>query len=230
MRACSAPHELQHERGGVRPVLRVLQGHFATIRHARAHGGKAAKAGGSVCGRIVHGTEAGCWAAGQQQLRHGQGRDRAPLNIAREMGRYGVTSNFIAPRAYSQTLGTPGGEARGARRGLRRVAPRVAGVLRRLPREPRGGRDQRSGLRRLGKRGHALRGLAPGRDDPEGRRCVHPRRADRSPVRALRRPPARSEVAASLPRARRRSAAAAELAERLEHVRSTGGLVAEQQA
>jgi 3-oxoacyl-[acyl-carrier protein] reductase len=32
-------------------------------------------------------------------------------SIAREMGRYGVTSNFIAPRARTRmTLGTPGGE------------------------------------------------------------------------------------------------------------------------
>jgi len=98
-------------------VLRVhCKGHFATIRHACARWREAAKAGGgSVYGRIVNtASEAGLLGSGgNSNYAMAKAAIAAlTLSIAREMGRYGVTSNFIAPRARTRmTLGTPGGEA-----------------------------------------------------------------------------------------------------------------------
>jgi NAD(P)-dependent dehydrogenase (short-subunit alcohol dehydrogenase family) len=98
-------------------VLRVhCKGHFATIRHASARWREAAKAaGGTVYGRIINtASEAGLLgSAGNSNYAMAKAAIAAlTLSIAREMGRYGVTSNFIAPRARTRmTLGTPGGEA-----------------------------------------------------------------------------------------------------------------------
>jgi 3-oxoacyl-[acyl-carrier protein] reductase len=98
-------------------VLRVhCKGHFATIRHACARWREAAKAaGGQVYGRIINtASEAGLLgSAGNSNYAMAKAAIAGlTQSIAREMGRYGVTSNFIAPRARTRmTLGTPGGEA-----------------------------------------------------------------------------------------------------------------------
>jgi NAD(P)-dependent dehydrogenase (short-subunit alcohol dehydrogenase family) len=98
-------------------VLRVhCKGHYATIRHAVARWREVAKgAGGQVYGRIINTcSEAGLLgSAGNSNYAMAKAAIAAlTQSIAREMGRYGVTSNFIAPRARTRmTLGTPGGEA-----------------------------------------------------------------------------------------------------------------------
>lgn len=98
-------------------VMRVhCKGHFATIRHAAARWREAAKAAGrGVYGRVINTvSEAGLLgSAGNSNYAMAKAAIAAlTQSIAREMGRYGVTSNFIAPRARTRmTLGTPGGEA-----------------------------------------------------------------------------------------------------------------------
>jgi NAD(P)-dependent dehydrogenase (short-subunit alcohol dehydrogenase family) len=98
-------------------VLRVhCKGHYGTIRHAGARWREAAKsAGGRAYGRIINTvSEAGLLgSAGNSNYAMAKAAIAAlTQSIARELGRYGVTSNFIAPRARTRmTLGTPGGEA-----------------------------------------------------------------------------------------------------------------------
>ena len=92
-------------------VLRVhCKGHFATIRHACARWREAAKAGGgSVYGRIVNTvSEAGLLgSAGNSNYAMAKAAICSlTISLAREMGRYGVTSNFIAPRARTRMTDT----------------------------------------------------------------------------------------------------------------------------
>jgi NAD(P)-dependent dehydrogenase (short-subunit alcohol dehydrogenase family) len=88
-------------------VLRVhCKGHFATVHHACARWRSRAKdAGGRVYGRIVNtASEAGLYGtAGNSNYAMAKAAIAAlTLSIAREMGKYGVTSNFIAPRARTR--------------------------------------------------------------------------------------------------------------------------------
>ena len=87
-------------------VLKVhCKGHFAMIRHACERWRDSAKRDGSVYGRIVNtSSEAGLMgSAGNSNYAMAKAAIAAlTVSIAREMGRYGVRANFIAPRARTR--------------------------------------------------------------------------------------------------------------------------------
>src|ERR1700727_2329717 len=87
-------------------VIRVhLKGHFAPIRHAAAYWRNRAKAGEEVTGRIINtSSEAGLYG-NPTHAKYGAGKAGiAALTwiLARELERYGVTVNAIAPRARTR--------------------------------------------------------------------------------------------------------------------------------
>jgi NAD(P)-dependent dehydrogenase (short-subunit alcohol dehydrogenase family) len=87
-------------------VIRVhCKGHFAMTRHACARWREAAKASGTTYGRIINtASEAGLMgSAGNSNYAMAKAAIAAlTVSIAREMGKYGVTANFIAPRARTR--------------------------------------------------------------------------------------------------------------------------------
>jgi NAD(P)-dependent dehydrogenase (short-subunit alcohol dehydrogenase family) len=91
-------------------VIRVhCKGHFAMTRHACARWREAAKQGGSVYGRVINtASEAGLMgSAGNSNYAMAKAAIAAlTVSIAREMGKYGVTANFIAPRARTRMTDT----------------------------------------------------------------------------------------------------------------------------
>src|SRR5215470_15980722 len=93
-------------------VLRVhCKGHFAMTHHACERWRDAAKSSGSVYGRIINtSSEAGLMgSAGNANYAMAKAAIAAlTVSIAREMGKYGVRSNFIAPRARTRmTMSMP---------------------------------------------------------------------------------------------------------------------------
>jgi len=93
-------------------VMRVhAKGHFAMTRHACERWRDAAKRTGSVYGRIVNtSSEAGLiGSAGNANYAMAKAAIAAlTVSVAREMGKYGVRANFIAPRARTRmTLSMP---------------------------------------------------------------------------------------------------------------------------
>jgi NAD(P)-dependent dehydrogenase (short-subunit alcohol dehydrogenase family) len=96
-------------------VLRVhAKGHFATTRHACERWRAAAKATGQTYGRVINtASEAGLMGtAGNSNYAMAKAAIAAlTISIAREMEKYGVTANFIAPRARTRmTESMPGAE------------------------------------------------------------------------------------------------------------------------
>jgi len=92
-------------------VLRVhCKGHFAMIRHACVRWRESAKqSGGTVFGRIINtSSEAGLMGtAGNSNYAMAKAAIAAlTISMAREMGKYGVTANFIAPRARTRMTET----------------------------------------------------------------------------------------------------------------------------
>jgi NAD(P)-dependent dehydrogenase (short-subunit alcohol dehydrogenase family) len=91
-------------------VMKVhCKGHFAMIHHACARWREAAKQSGSVYGRIINtSSEAGLMgSAGNSNYAMAKAAIAAlTISIAREMGKYGVTANFIAPRARTRMTDT----------------------------------------------------------------------------------------------------------------------------
>jgi len=87
-------------------VLRVhAKGHFAMTRHACARWREQAKQSGRVYGRVINtASEAGLMgSAGNSNYAMAKAAIAAlTISIAREMGKYGVTANFIAPRARTR--------------------------------------------------------------------------------------------------------------------------------
>jgi NAD(P)-dependent dehydrogenase (short-subunit alcohol dehydrogenase family) len=87
-------------------VMKVhCKGHFAMTRHASARWREAAKSSGAVYGRVVNtASEAGLLgSAGNSNYAMAKAAIAAlTVSIAREMGKYGVTSNFMAPRARTR--------------------------------------------------------------------------------------------------------------------------------
>jgi len=87
-------------------VVRVhLKGHMATIRFASAHWRDRAKSGDDVTGRIVNTvSEAGLYGgAGQvNYVAAKAGIAAMTVGVARELKKYGVTVNAIAPRARTR--------------------------------------------------------------------------------------------------------------------------------
>ena len=122
-------------------VIRVhLKGHFAATHHAAVYWRNRAKAGEDVSGRIINtSSEAGLFGnAGQANYAAAKAGIAALTWVeARELSRYGVTANAIAPRA---------------------AHAHDRDDLRRRRHEPTGGR-----LRPLGSQEHRQRGGLPGR-------------------------------------------------------------------
>jgi NAD(P)-dependent dehydrogenase (short-subunit alcohol dehydrogenase family) len=91
-------------------VMRVhCKGHFAMTRHACVRWRELAKQSGSVSGRIINtSSEAGLMgSAGNSNYAMAKAAIAAlTISIAREMGKYGVTANFIAPRARTRMTDT----------------------------------------------------------------------------------------------------------------------------
>ncbi|MFQ5664953.1 MAG: SDR family NAD(P)-dependent oxidoreductase [Candidatus Binatia bacterium] len=91
-------------------VLRVhCKGHFAMTRHACARWRQRAKQGGQTPGRVINtASEAGLMgSAGNANYAMAKAAIAAlTISIAREMGKYGVTANFIAPRARTRMTET----------------------------------------------------------------------------------------------------------------------------
>jgi len=93
-------------------VMRVhTKGHFAMCRHACERWRDQAKSSGTVYGRIINtSSEAGLMgSAGNANYAMAKAAIAAlTVSIAREMGKYGVRSNFIAPRARTRmTMSMP---------------------------------------------------------------------------------------------------------------------------
>lgn len=89
------------------------KGHFAPTRHACSYWRQKSKdTGGAVFGRVVHtASESGLFSnAGQSNYAFAKaGIASFGIVVAKEMARYGVTSNVIAPRARTRlTEGTFG--------------------------------------------------------------------------------------------------------------------------
>jgi NAD(P)-dependent dehydrogenase (short-subunit alcohol dehydrogenase family) len=96
-------------------VIRVhLKGHFAPTHHAAVYWRNRAKAGEEVTGRIINtSSEAGLFGnAGQINYSAAKaGIASMTWVLARELARYGVTANAIAPRARTRmTAGLFGNE------------------------------------------------------------------------------------------------------------------------
>lgn len=87
-------------------VMQVhCKGHFAMIHHACVRWRERAKQTGSVYGRVINtSSEAGLMGtAGNSNYAMAKAAIAAlTISIAREMGKYGVTSNFMAPRARTR--------------------------------------------------------------------------------------------------------------------------------
>ena len=87
-------------------VIRVhLKGHFAPTHHAAVYWRNRAKSGEEVTGRIINtSSEAGLFGnAGQANYGAAKaGIVALTLILARELGRYGITANAIAPRARTR--------------------------------------------------------------------------------------------------------------------------------
>jgi NAD(P)-dependent dehydrogenase (short-subunit alcohol dehydrogenase family) len=93
-------------------VLVHLKGHFAPVKFAAAHWRARSKAGQPVYGRIINTTsEAGLWGTpGQANYAAAKGGIASmTLTLARELERFGVTVNAIAPRARTRMTQTLGG-------------------------------------------------------------------------------------------------------------------------
>ncbi|HXN61286.1 MAG TPA: SDR family oxidoreductase [Acidimicrobiales bacterium] len=91
-------------------VIRVhLKGHFAAAQHAAVYWRNRAKAGEEVTGRIINTTsESGLFGNAGQANYAAAKAGIASLTVveARELGRYGVTANAIAPRARTRMTET----------------------------------------------------------------------------------------------------------------------------
>lgn len=91
-------------------VMKVhCKGHFSMIRHACARWREVAKQSGQVYGRVINtSSEAGLMgSAGNSNYAMAKAAIAAlTISIAREMGKYGVTANFIAPRARTRMTDT----------------------------------------------------------------------------------------------------------------------------
>lgn len=96
-------------------VIKVhLKGHFATSRFAASYWRERSKSGQPVYGRIINTTsEAGLWGTpGQGNYATAKGGICAmTLTLARELKRFGVTVNAVAPRARTRMTETVGVQA-----------------------------------------------------------------------------------------------------------------------
>jgi NAD(P)-dependent dehydrogenase (short-subunit alcohol dehydrogenase family) len=103
-------------------VIRVhLKGHFAATHHAAVYWRNKAKTGDEVTGRIINtSSEAGLFGNAGQANYAAAKAGIAALTVveARELGKYGVTANAIAPRARTRMTETLfGGDGMTAKEG-----------------------------------------------------------------------------------------------------------------
>jgi NAD(P)-dependent dehydrogenase (short-subunit alcohol dehydrogenase family) len=115
-------------------VIRVhLKGHFATAQHAAVYWRTKAKAGETFSGRIINtSSEAGLYGnAGQANYSTAKGGIVSlTWTLARELGRYGVTVNAIAPRARTRMTENVFGEMAKTGEGFDKFDPRnVANLI-----------------------------------------------------------------------------------------------------
>jgi len=91
-------------------VMKVhCKGHFAMTRHACVRWRELAKQAGGASARVINtSSEAGLMgSAGNSNYAMAKAAIAAlTISIAREMGKYGVTSNFLAPRARTRMTDT----------------------------------------------------------------------------------------------------------------------------
>src|SRR5712691_815980 len=94
-------------------VIRVhLKGHFAPCRHAAVHWRERSKAGEAVSGRIINtSSESGLFGnPGQANYAAAKaGIAAMTIVLARELQKYGVTVNAMAPRARTRLTDTVAG-------------------------------------------------------------------------------------------------------------------------
>jgi NAD(P)-dependent dehydrogenase (short-subunit alcohol dehydrogenase family) len=114
-------------------VIRVhLKGHFAPAHHAAVYWRGRAKAGEDVSGRIINtSSEAGLFGnAGQANYSAAKaGIASMTWVLARELGRYGITSNSISPRARTRMTENIFGEMAKADDGFDKFDPRNVAQL-----------------------------------------------------------------------------------------------------
>ena len=161
-------------------VVRVhLKGHFAPSRWAAAYWREEAKAGREKPRNIVHTSSTSGLMSNPGQSNYGAAKSGIATFsqiLAKELVRYGVKSNCIAPAARTRlTLATPGLDEIMARQGgrVRRVGPEERVPARLLPRLGRL-RVQRRDVLRAGRHRAPREVVGDGRD----------RRADRTPGRS----------------------------------------------
>ena len=168
-------------------VVRVhLKGHFAPSRWAAAYWREEAKSGREKPRNIVHTSSTSGLFSNPGQSNYGAAKSGIATFsqiLAKELVRYGVKSNCIAPAARTRlTLATPGlDEIMAAPRGgrVRRLGPGQRVAARRLPRRPP---TARSPARRSSSRAGSSSGCVVG--DGRDRRAqgdVDRRRARRGP-------------------------------------------------
>ncbi len=110
-------------------VIRVhLKGHFTATHHAAVYWRNRSKSGEDVTGRIINtSSEAGLFGNAGQANYAAAKAGIAALTVveARELGRYGVTSNAIAPRARTRMTETIfGGDQMGDSQGYDQWDPK----------------------------------------------------------------------------------------------------------
>ncbi len=137
-----------------------LKGTFAVLHHAAAYWRQRAKEGHANDARVINTTSPSGLFGNPGQANYGAAKAGiASLTViaARELDRYGVTVNAIAPTALTRmTAGHRDDARRGGRRGPEPGGHLAAGGLARLGGVPRG---DRPGVRRLGERDHRPGGL-----------------------------------------------------------------------
>src|SRR5450631_3262076 len=114
-------------------VIRVhLKGHFAPSHHAAVYWRNRAKAGETVSARIINtSSEAGLYGnAGQANYSSAKAAIASMTWVlARELGRYGVTSNSISPRARTRMTENIFGDMAKAGDGFDKFDPRNVAQL-----------------------------------------------------------------------------------------------------
>ena len=188
------PHDLQHERGGVgHGHRRAPEGHFNCTPPRRRPSCAQQKSG-----RIINMSSTSGLYGNSGQANYGAAKDGIAgftRVVARDLGRYGVTVNAIAPGAATRMTATRRAmpharraRARGvASDGRRGAQPAAAAAARargrravgRLSGERRRGEHQRPDLRRHGR--HHLAGelSGAGAHDHQGERAGRRRRSPR---------------------------------------------------
>ena len=156
-------------------VIRVhLRGTFAPTRWAAGYWRDRAKAGEVNDARIINTSSSSGIYGNIGQTNYGAakaGIASFTIIAAKELGRYGVTVNAIAPGArtrMTENLARARGVASSGARGVRRPLARQRGPDRRVARERRIGRRHRARLQRRGWSPQCRRRLARRAGDGQG--------------------------------------------------------------